>query len=190
MDMTEEIIELEKQIYDLKQKLSVARRRFPKEPVKEYRFVSKDGQEMDFSSLFGEKQDLLVVHNMGHGCPYCTLWADGFTGFLPHLENRAAFVVVSPDAPDVQSEFAAGRGWQFRMVSDPDRQFTGDMGYLESEDSYQPGVSAFHRDEQGNITRVGNTWFGPGDDFCSVWPFFDLLSGGGAGWEPRYAYSR
>jgi len=37
------------------------------------------------------------------------MWADGLTGLLHHIENRAAFVVISPDRPDVQKEFASSR---------------------------------------------------------------------------------
>ena len=43
---------------------------------------------------------------MGRGCSYCTLWADGFNGLRHHFEDRAAFVVVSPDTPEQQK--AAG----------------------------------------------------------------------------------
>ena len=37
--------------------------------------------------MFGEHDMLLLIHNMGQGCRYCTLWADGFTGFC-HIWNR------------------------------------------------------------------------------------------------------
>ena len=81
------------------------------------------------SELFGGKSDLIVIHNMGRGCRYCTLWADGFNGVAEHLANRSAFVVCSPDSTDVQKEFAAGRNWRFRMVSGKDSPFTQDMGF-------------------------------------------------------------
>ena len=29
--------------------------------------------------------------------------------------------------------------------------------------------------EDGKITRVSKTFFGPGDNFCGVWHFFDML---------------
>jgi predicted dithiol-disulfide oxidoreductase (DUF899 family) len=61
---------------------------------------------VQLSDLFGEHEDLIVIHNMGVSCPYCTLWADGFNGLIRHLEDRAAFVMVSPDPPDIQKEFA------------------------------------------------------------------------------------
>jgi hypothetical protein len=41
-----------------------------------------------------------------------------------------------------------------------------------------PGVSALRKTEGGAIERTGRTRFGPGDDFCALWPLFDLLEGG------------
>ncbi len=97
--------------------------------------------------------------------------------------------MVSPDSPEVQREFAASRGWRFRMVSSQGDTFTEDMGFLMKE-GYWPGVSAFRRDPDGQIFRVSRSFFGPGDDFCSVWPLFDLLEGCAGEWEPKYQYSR
>jgi len=59
------------------------------------------------------------------------------------------------------------------------------MGYEDADGDPQPGVSAFHRAEDGAVFRVGTSWFGPGDDFCPVWPLFDLFPDGPAGWGPR-----
>jgi predicted dithiol-disulfide oxidoreductase (DUF899 family) len=114
------------------------------------------------------------------------MWADGFNGVLPHLENRAAFVVTSPDDPQTQAAFADSRGWRFRMVSHAKNRFAADMGY-GSETGWKPGVSVF-RKENGKVLRVSDTGLGPGDDFCSVWHFFDLLPAGADGWRARLAY--
>jgi predicted dithiol-disulfide oxidoreductase (DUF899 family) len=183
-----EIVELSQQIEALKAKLSAARRRRPAEPVADYELRGTDGVPVSLSALFGDKDDLIVVHNMGRGCPYCTLWADGFNGVVPHLEDRAAFVVVSPDEPAVQASFAESRGWRFRMVSGAGSDFIGEMGYLSDDGGYLPGVSAFHREPDGSIVRTGRDVFGPGDDYCSPWRLFDLLGGGVGEWEPRYRY--
>ena len=99
--MHEEIRTLEDQIKELKSRLAEARRRTSEQPVSTYTFKNFDGSDVSLSQLFGDKSDLLVVHNMGKGCRYCTLWADGFNGFVPHLENRGAFVVMSNDPPSV-----------------------------------------------------------------------------------------
>lgn len=159
------------------------------EGVTNYEFQTADGA-VRLSALFGDHDDLFVIHNMGASCPYCTLWADGFNGLLDHLENRAAFVLSSPDTPDDQQRFATGRGWRFRMVSHAGTHFAADMGYFsDAEDNpgFQPGVSVFRRDGD-RIVRVADTSFGPDDDYCPVWHFWNLLPAGANGWAPRYKY--
>jgi len=94
MPVDQEIEELTHQIEELKGKLSEARSRRQPEPAADYTLLSQDGETVTLSALFGEQDDLLVIHNMGKGCSYCTMWADGFVSALPHLQDRAAFVVV------------------------------------------------------------------------------------------------
>ena len=84
------------------------------EEVSDYIFSTSD-ENVSLSSLFGEMDTLFVIHNMGRKCVHCTQWADGFNGVLGHLEDRAAFVVSSPDVPSVQQTFAESRGWKFKM---------------------------------------------------------------------------
>jgi predicted dithiol-disulfide oxidoreductase (DUF899 family) len=183
-----EIEELERELLGLKERIVKAKRSLPRQRVEDYTFSAPGGTEVRLSELFGGKDDLILVHNMGTGCPYCTMWADGFTGVLAHLMDRAAFVVVSPDPPEVQKRFAAGRHWNFRMVSAKGTTFNKDMGFEEPDGSPDPGVTTFHREPDGGIVRVASAPFGPGDDFCVVWPFLDLLADGAAGWEPQYKY--
>ena len=173
------------EIAGLRQKMRDLQQEIEPEEVRDYAFGTSTG-EVKLSQLFGDKDDLFLIHNMGAGCPYCTLWADGFNGVLPHLENRAGFVVSSPDAPATQDKFKAGRGWRFRMVSHQGTSFAADMGY-RGENGFLPGVSVFQR-RGGRILRAADTGLGPGDDFCSLWHFFDLLPEGSAGWRPRFSY--
>jgi predicted dithiol-disulfide oxidoreductase (DUF899 family) len=191
MSADDEIKQISKQIEELKGKLSEARRRRPAEPVQDYELRNPDGSPVKLSELFGDKDDLLLIHNMGRGCVYCTMWADGFVSMLPHLENRAAFVLVSPDTPEVQSAFAKSRGWTFRTASAAGTSFIKDMGFEWSDtdqSGYQPGLSAFHRNADGSMVRTGSDEFGPGDDYCPEWRMFDLLAGGAGEWEPKYRY--
>lgn len=164
--------------------LRLVRARGP-EPVEDHTLRNPDGTEVRLSDLFGAHDDLLVVHNMGKGCSYCTLWADGLTGFVPHFARRCAFVLCSDDEPAAISAFAKERGWSFRCVSGRGAGFTGAMGYRNDKGGPVPGVSAFHRSGDGTITRTGHTPFGPGDDFCALWPLFDLLQEGADGFVPR-----
>jgi predicted dithiol-disulfide oxidoreductase (DUF899 family) len=143
--------------------------------VQDYVFKNREGQDVKLSELFGDKEDLVLIHNMGKSCSYCTMWADGFNGIFKHIQNRAGFALVSPDAHEVQRDFADSRGWKFPMFSGADSTFIKDMGYQTEKGDYWPGASAFHKDSNGNITRVSKTYFGPGDFYCSVWHFFDML---------------
>ncbi len=156
------------------------------EQVTDYHFDSLSGP-VTLSELLGDKDTLFVVHNMGKGCMYCTLWADGLNGVIDHLRDRAAFVISSPDDVATQQAFAAERGWRFPMVSHAGTDFARDMGYT-GEHGFEPGVSVFQR-HGDNLVRVSNTPFGPGDDFCVVWPLFDLIPSGPGDWQPRFSYS-
>jgi predicted dithiol-disulfide oxidoreductase (DUF899 family) len=175
------------QIATLRKKMRDVQAAIEPEEVKDYTFKRAEGSTVRLSELFGNKLDLFVIHNMGQSCPYCTLWADGFNGAYDHLSNRAAFVVASPDPPEKQRQFAQSRHWKFPMVSHEGTSFAEDMGY-RSEGRFMPGVSVFRRDG-GRILRVSDAPFSPGDDFCAVWHFFDLIPEGTAGWQPKYKYA-
>lgn len=187
-ELQNEITALEKEIFRKKEELTKLRHQIPPEPVSDYTFHGPNDTPVKLSELFGDRDELLLIHNMGKGCPYCTLWADGFNGVLNHIENRTAFAVVSPDNTATQAQFAASRGWKFRLVSGKGNSFTEDMGFLSAKKSQQPGVSTFRKDESGNITRIAKTSFGPGDDYCFVWHLFDLLPNGINDWEPKFKY--
>jgi predicted dithiol-disulfide oxidoreductase (DUF899 family) len=188
MDVRSEIARLEHELLARKRRLAELWQSAPREEFPDYAFTTWDGGEVRLSELFGDRDDLVLVHNMGAACTYCTMWADGFNGLVPHLESRAAFVVVSPDPPAAQREFAQGRGWRFRMVSAHDSPFVRDAGFQEDDGGFLPGFSTFHRGADGKLYRVAHREFGPGDDFCATWHFFDLLEGGVKGWEPEYRY--
>ena len=174
------------------QRLKDMRRRVPSEPVQDYELRGPDGV-IRLSETFGDKSDLILIHNMGSGCPYCTMWADGFNGVLHHLEDRSAFVVASPDSTETQQQLRQKRGWRFRMYSAADSSLFKDMGFESDDENYgshaMPGVSVFHKSSDGSILRVSWDYLGPGDSYCSVWHLFDLLRDGAGDWEPQFEYS-
>jgi predicted dithiol-disulfide oxidoreductase (DUF899 family) len=162
------------------------------EPVEDYVLKGAEGEDVRLSDLFGDKSDLILVHNMGSSCPYCTLWADGLNGVVHHLEDRAGFVVVSPDAPAVQQSFAASRGWRFRMASAAGSSFTKDLGFEAEHEGKawpMPGCSTFRKGEDGRIERVAKTFFGPGDPYCAVFHLFPLLADGTGDWQAKLDYA-
>ncbi|HEX3920374.1 MAG TPA: DUF899 family protein [Caulobacteraceae bacterium] len=163
------------------------------EAVEDFVLAGWDGP-VRLSQLFGDKRDLIVIHNMGTGCPACTMWADGFNGVYDHLASRAAFVVASPNPVATQKQFAKSRGWRFPMVSCEGSQFAEVMRYRHRDDceedeadgGWNPGVSIFRR-EGDQILRVSDAEFGDGDGFCVVFSLFDMLPPDAA-WRPKYKY--
>lgn len=184
----QQIDELEYQVQDLKRKIAELRRNLQPEEVPDYSLKGWDGQEITLASLFGEHSRLILIHNMGRSCAYCTMWADGFNGALPHLTSRAAFVVTSPDPPDVQREFARSRNWVFPMYSVEGTNLVADLGFTDEDGQPMPGVSVLTKEADSKLYRVGRAEFGPGDDYCAVWHLFELFPEGVDGWEPRFSY--
>jgi len=185
-ETAQKIAGMRKEIAKLRKEMKAARA--SAEPVEfaDCTLERAEGGHVKLSELFGAKDNLIVIHNMGTGCSYCTLWADGFNGVYGHLADKAAFVVSTPDAPETQQKFADSRGWRFPMVSTKGTSFAKDCGYEEGGGA-MPGISIFTR-KDGKIMRVADEPFSPGDDFCIVWPIFELLPDGRGNWGPKYKY--
>ncbi len=138
-------------------------------------------------SIFSASDDrLLVIHNMGQGCRYCTLWADGFNGFLPHLESAMSVVLVSKDPPDVQRTFANSRNWRFRLASHGGGPYIQEQTVMDG-DNNTPGAVVYERDGD-RIMRKNSAVFGPGDLYCSIWNLLGMAGLGAADWTPQYRY--
>ena len=188
LNIHEKITQLEKQIADTRKKILELRQSVSGEDISDYMLSRGDGSQVSLDELFGNKDELIIIHNMGKGCAYCTLWADGINGIYHHLENRAALALISPDRPDVMKEFTEGREWKFLCLSNNGGNFTKDMGFENESGQPQPGMSTFYRDEAGKIHRTAFTNFGPGDDFCAAWHIFDHLKNGVNNWQPKFNY--
>lgn len=102
-DIEARMQEVEGRIEALDQELQTLRREAHGGPVADYALSDADGR-VTLAQLFGECDRLIVIHNMGFACPYCTMWADGFNGLLPYIEERAAFVLTSPDSVEQQQK--------------------------------------------------------------------------------------
>ena len=182
-----EIAELEQQIFNLNLKLQALKKANIGSEIENYTFSTMEGQT-DLRSLFGRHKHLLVIHNMGQGCRYCTLWADGFNGLLPHLESALSVVLVSKDTPEQMRLFANARNWRFRLASH------GGGRYLE-EQSVQPGTAnmpgavVYERDGE-HIYRKNACTFGPYDQYCSLWNLLGLAGIDEASWTPQFSYWR
>lgn len=182
---TEEITALEKEIFELTGKLNELRQAHRGDAVPNYTFQTLDG-ETSLSDLFGENERLLVIHNMGQGCRYCTLWADGFNGFLPHLESAMSVVLVSRDDPQTQRRFANSRGWRFRLASHGGGEYIREQTVMDGNEN-MPGAVVYER-ENGTIYRKNGAVFGPGDIFCSIYGLLGLAGVGEEEFTPQYNY--
>jgi predicted dithiol-disulfide oxidoreductase (DUF899 family) len=185
MSQDAEIATLEAQIFEQNNRLQSLYKDRAGEQVANYRFTTLNG-ETSMLDLFGDQECLLMIHNMGQGCRYCTLWADGFNGLLPHLESAMAVALVSKDAPDVQRRFANSRGWRFHLASHGGGDYMTEQ--CASEDyGNMPGVAVFERRGEV-ISRKNGTNFGPGDQFCSMWNLLGLAGLGESDWTPQFNY--
>jgi predicted dithiol-disulfide oxidoreductase (DUF899 family) len=167
-----------KEYWKIMEKMARLRRKLPRKAVDDATFTNTAGKKVKLSQLFGKHDHLILVHHMGPQCPYCTLWADGYSGQTYFVEKRAAFVVAAPKPPKVLAEAQKKRGWKFAFVSDEDGRFAKDMGFWSKPgDKWEgpwPGVSVFER-KGGRIERISKDMFGPGDQYCPAFHFFDLL---------------
>jgi predicted dithiol-disulfide oxidoreductase (DUF899 family) len=192
-ELVDQARELEAEIMKKSQELHGLLKDLPAEDVEDYALRGPADEEVCLSALFGDKQDLIVIHNMGSSCPYCTLWADSFSGLLAHYEDRAAFALVSPEEPSKQKAFADSRGWTFAMFSDPDHSFTEAMGFWgsfepDAPEGPFPGFSTFRKGDDGKLQRVSSSFFGPGDTYLGIWHMFAHLAGGAGNWQPKLTY--
>lgn len=183
--MDDAIKQTEAEIAKLVQKLEGLRKESPPMSVKNYMLHDLQG-EVTLLALFGEKEQLLAIHNMGQGCRYCTLWADGLNGLVQHLEDTLAVVLLSKDPPQVQRQFANARQWRFRMVSHDGNEYIREQSVLPGEGN-APGVVCYER--QGDaIFRKNASVFGPGDLFCAQWHLLSVAGVGTEDWTPQYCY--
>lgn len=181
-----EIQALEMQLYDLNKKLVELRKTSNLDiQVPNYAFQTQHS-ETTLLDLFGDHKQLLVIHNMGQGCRYCTLWADGFNGFLPHLESTMSVVLVSKDSPDQQRRFANSRSWRFNLASHNGGNYILEQSVQEGQTNV-PGAVVYQRDGD-KISRKHATMFGPGDQYCSMWSLLGLAGMSPADWTPQFSY--
>lgn len=183
--MSDEIKDIEQQIYALNTRLTELRKTNLKTQVPNYTFKTLEG-EVTLLDLFGDNDKLLMIHNMGQGCRYCMLWADGFNGFLPHLESTMAVTLVSKDTPELQRRFANSRGWRFNLASHGGGAYIQEQTVTEGGTN-SPGAVVYER-EGDEIYRTNSSEFGPGDIYCSMWSLLGLAGMGEEDWTPQYNY--
>ena len=71
-----------RQITAIREKMRETLAAVEPQEVQDYEFTNTEGK-VRLSELFGQHEDLILIHNMGVSCSYCTLWADGYNGIHP-----------------------------------------------------------------------------------------------------------
>ena len=177
---------IEQQIRQLMEKLARLQKTHHGGEVNNYNFSTLNGKTT-LLDLFGEKGKLLLIHNMGQGCRYCTLWADGFNGFVQHIESTMSVVLVSKDSPKIQRQFANGRGWRFRLASHGGGEYIQEQSVMEGSNN-MPGAVVYEREDGNKIYRKNDCVFGPGDIYCSIWSLLGLAGLNETNWTPQFTY--
>jgi predicted dithiol-disulfide oxidoreductase (DUF899 family) len=150
---------------------------------KDYVFTTPGGRRT-LAELFGDRSQLVVYHFMlgpgwEAGCLGCSFLADHIDGALPHLEHHDVTMIVASRAPLTEIEAYKSRmGWRFPWVSSFGSDFNfdyhvsftqgelaaGQVSYnfteIESAKAHDelPGLSAFYRDEAGNVFHTYSTY--------------------------------
>ena len=192
----------EKKFTRLRDQLNAKRRALPWiRMMKPYVFAGPDGKET-LADLFAGKSQLVVYHFMfgpgwGDGCPHCSFWADHYDGIVAHLAARDTALVVVSRAPLSEIEpFKKRMGWKFKWVSSHKNDFNFDLHVsftpkeiksksaiynytrLDMDIDEREGVSAFYRDDKGDVYHTYSAYARGIDMLNSTYHFLDLTAKG------------
>jgi predicted dithiol-disulfide oxidoreductase (DUF899 family) len=192
----------EKEFSKARDQLSSARRDLPWVKVeKNYVFDTSQGKEK-LADLFGGKGQLIVYHFMlgpgwVQGCPSCSFLADHFDGAVAHLAQRDVSLVVVSRAPLAEIEAYKKRmGWKFKWVSSygsdfnrdfhvsftPEEKARGKVEYnytmTEFPSEEAPGLSAFARNERGEVFHTYSSYARGLDILVGTYNFLDMTPKG------------
>jgi len=188
----------EKELTRARDRLSEERRALPWVKVdKDYLFDSPEGKKT-LADLFKGNSQLVVQHFMfapewNEGCKSCSFWADGFERMVPHLAARdTALVAVSRAPLSKLLAFKTRMGWTFDWVSSAESDFNYDCAVSFTQDDIQsgakiynfgtsgfgieeaPGISAFYRNEAGDIFHTYSCFARGLDMMNAAYHYLDL----------------
>lgn len=168
---------------------------------KAYTFDTATGRKT-LSELFDGRSQLLVQHFMlvpgkEEGCRGCSYMADHSDGMTVHLAHRDVSFVAISRAPLVEiKRFRRRMGWQFNWVSSHGTDFNFDFGVSFTPDEVAagpvnynygkwplagedwPGVSAFAKDEAGDVFHTYSTYGRGVEVMMGTYRMLDLMPKG------------
>jgi predicted dithiol-disulfide oxidoreductase (DUF899 family) len=145
-----ELLEAEKELTRRGDELARRRQELPWLRVDdEYRFETDEGSAT-LQDLFRGRSQLLVYHFMfgpdyTAGCAACSAIADGFNGFVVHLENHdVAFTAVSRAPLEKLQAYKRRMGWSFPWASSFGSDFNYDFNTSVTEEQQRAGIVEYN----------------------------------------------
>ena len=181
----QDLLKAEKELTRLRDQLAERRLALPWVRIdRDYTFDTLDGPR-SLADLFDGRSQLLIQHFMlapgwKQGCRSCSFMADHTDGMNRHLAHHDVTMIAVSRAPLSEIErFRRRMGWQFPWVSSNGNSFNYDFrvsftpddvasghvdynfGQWQAVGEEWPGVSAFFKDEAGDVFHTYST-FGRG----------------------------
>ncbi|CAN7502190.1 thioredoxin family protein [Rhizobium sp. LjRoot98] len=193
------LLATEKEETKLRDKIRAERQKMPWVKVdKTYTFNTPAGKKT-LADLFDGRSQLMIYHFMfgpdwEAGCPGCSFLSDHIDGTLTHLNNHdVTYVTVSRAPLDKIEAYKKRMGWKFPWVSSFGSDFNFDYHVsftkeeLESgkvfynfretsgDDAHDelPGMSAFIRDESGNVYHTYSDYARGGEEILTTLMILD-----------------
>jgi predicted dithiol-disulfide oxidoreductase (DUF899 family) len=138
---------------------------------KEYTFETDEGSA-SLADLFRGRSQLLMYHFMfgptyTAGCPVCSTIADGFDGFVVHLENHDVGMMAVSQAPlEALQAYKRRMGWRFPWASSHGSDFNFDFNVSFTEEqqrandveyNYRPLDTTPHLEPGEGLTEIAAT---------------------------------
>ena len=140
-----ELLKAEKELTRRSDEVARQRQELPWVRIdKKYRFETDEGNA-SLAELFRGRSQLLVYHFMfgpdyTAGCPACSAIADGFNGFIVHLENHDVAMTAISRAPlDKLQAFKRRMEWTFPWASSFGSDFNFDFNVSNTEEQQREG---------------------------------------------------
>jgi predicted dithiol-disulfide oxidoreductase (DUF899 family) len=140
-----ELLEAEKELTRRGDELARQRQELPWVRIeKDYRFDTDEGSA-SLADLFRGRSQLLMYHFMfgpeyTAGCPACSAIADGFNGFVVHLENHdVAMWAVSRAPLEKLQAYKRRMGWSVPWASSFGSDFNFDFNVSVTEEQQRAG---------------------------------------------------
>jgi predicted dithiol-disulfide oxidoreductase (DUF899 family) len=158
-----ELLKAEKELTRRSDELARRRQELPWVRIdKAYRFETDEGSA-SLADLFRGRSQLLVYHFMfgpdyTAGCPSCSAIADGFNGFVVHLENHNVAMTAISRAPlDKLQAYKRRMGWTFPWASSfgGDFNFNFDFNVSFTEEQQREGAIEYNYRREPAWTALG-----------------------------------